>query len=317
MRLRDLATRHLGLKILALVMAVILWFLAVGRETGEIGLKVPLEMVNFPKDMLIANEIPDGISIRIRGSVALTRQVAERKLRFRLDLAGAKKGSNNFTIVPDALGLPRGLEVTHLSPSSITVELERLVTKKVGLLPVIQGEPEAGYVIDEIVLEPNEVEVRGPESQLLGLDRLWTEPIDVTKLTEPTTVVAKPVLPSVAVNLVRPTEIKTNLKISPKLTVRAFKNVKVEAVNSAYQFELEPETVDLLIRGPVNAMTELVTGKGLRVVLDLAGFEPGRFKRKVVVRVPEMMEVLEIKPDQIWVKITKELSETENVRELP
>jgi len=316
-RLRELATRHLGLKILALVMAVVLWFLAVGRETGEIGLKVPLEMINFPKDMVIANEIPDGISIRIRGSVALTRQVAERKLRFSLDLAGAKKGSNNFTMVPDALGLPRGLEVTQLSPSSITVELERLITKKVGLLPVIQGEPETGYMIDEIALEPNEVEVRGPENMLLGLDRLWTEPIDVTKLTGSTTVVIKPTMPSVAVSLTKPTEIKANLKINPKLTVRAFKNVKIETVNSAYKFELEPETVDLMIRGPVNAMTELVTGKGLQVILDLAGFESGRFKRKLVVRVPEKMEVLEVKPDQIWVKISKELSDPENVRELP
>gem|GEM_PF-293537 len=317
MRLRELVTRHLGLKILALVMAVILWFMAVGKETGEIGLKVPLEMVNFPKNMIIANEIPDGIGIRIRGSVALTRQVAERKLRFSLDLAGAKKGSNNFTMVPDALGLPRGLEVTHLSPSSITVELERLITKKIGLLPVIQGEPEAGYMIDDIALEPNDVEVRGPETVLLGLDRLWTEPVDVTKLTGSITIVTKPAMPSVAVNLINPADIKVNLKISPKLTVRAFKNVKVETVNSVYKFELDTETVDLMIRGPVNAMTELVTGKGLQVILDLAGFESGRFKRKVVVRVPEKMEVLEVKPDQIWVKISKELLDPSNVRELP
>ena len=83
LRLRGLITHNPGLKLLALIMAVILWFMAVGRERAEVGLNVPVEMVNFPKNMVVANQVPDGISVRIRGSVALTRQVQDRKPAFQ------------------------------------------------------------------------------------------------------------------------------------------------------------------------------------------------------------------------------------------
>ncbi len=306
MRLSNLFTRHLGLKFLALVMAAVLWSMAVGREKAEIGLNVPLEMVNFPPDMVVANQIPDGISVRIRGSAALTRQLANRKLRFSINLAETKEGPNNFTLLPDALSLPRGLEVTRLTPSTITVELERLTTKTLSLLPVIQGEPIPGYMIDEITLEPGQVDVRGPERLLGGLGRLWTEPIDVTKLTQSAVIPIKPSLPDVSVTLAKPVEIKAQIRIGEKIVTRPFNDVPMEVVNAANKYEIHKDTVDLSIRGPLNTMTELGAGKGLKVVLNLAGLEPGTYKRRPVVVVPVNMEVLEVDPKEIRVKIFEE-----------
>lgn len=306
MWLKDLFTKHLGLKFLAIVMAVVLWFVAVGRESAEVGLKVPLEMINFPSNMIIANQVPDGISVRIRGSVALTRQVAGRKLRFSLNLAESREGPNNFTLRPEALDLPRGLEVTHLAPSVITVELERLTVKKVGLLPVIQGAPAAGYLIDEITLEPKEVDVRGPERLLSGLSRLRTEPVDVTNLIKSATIPTKLALTDVSLSLVEPVSIKAHLKIREKIVTRPFKRIPVEAVNAVNEFVLYPKNVELLIRGPLNTMTELVTGKGLSVVLDLEGLTPGWHRRQVEVKAPENMAVLKVRPKTVRVKVLEE-----------
>ena len=185
MWLRDLLFRNFWVKLLSLFLAMVLWYMAVGRERAEIGLNIPLELVNFPPRTVIANQIPDAINVRIRGSVAQTRQVSDRNLRFSLDLGGAKIGPNSFNIQPDALGLPRGLEITRLAPAEITVALERVVTKKINLLPVIKGEPAAGYIIEDITLEPREVEVQGPESVLKPLEIIWTAPVDVTNLTKP------------------------------------------------------------------------------------------------------------------------------------
>ncbi|MEW5724349.1 MAG: CdaR family protein [Thermodesulfobacteriota bacterium] len=304
---RSLFGQNLGVKLLSLILAVALWYTAVGREWAEVGLNVPLEMVNFPSDMVVANRMPDGISVRIRGSVALTRQVAERNLRFSLDMALAKPGTNRFTLQPDALSLPRGLEVTHLAPNEITVELEQLVTKKVGLLPVIKGEPVAGYIIDDISLEPKQVELRGPASVVEPVDILWTEPVDVTTLSASTTVITRPNVPDNRLKLVRPVNIEVRLKIGEKVVTRDFPAVPVQprqpAGGALKDFRLDPETVNLTVRGPVNLMSKLAAGQDISVQADLSGLGPGRYLLPVIVTVPERFEVVKVEPGTIEVEI--------------
>ena len=303
MWLRDALTRNLGFKFLALVLAVALWFMAVGRERAEVGLTVPLEMKNFPPNLVVANQVPDGISVRIRGSVPLTRQVADRGLRFSIDLSDAKAGPNHFNLLPDALGLPRGLEVTRLTPSQVTVELEPVTLKRVNILPVIKGEPVAGYVIEDILLEPKSVAIRGPQSILEKIDIIWTEPIDVTMAAGSTTVPVKLAMPDVSVTLAEKVQVTARLEMREKIVTRAFSAVPVEGINTVQDYQISPETVELTVSGPLSTMTELASGKALHVRLNLADLGPGRYRRPVEVSVPPDMKVISVKPDQIQVKI--------------
>lgn len=312
MLIRDVFTRNIGVKLLSLVLAIVLWYMAVGRERAEVGLNVPLELVNFPKDMVISNQIPDGVSVRIRGSVAQTRQMADRKLRFSLNLAGAKKGPNKFSLLADNLNIPRGLEITHMAPTEVVVELEGLATKTVSLLPVIKGEPVAGYIIEDIILNPKQVEVRGPESYIEKLNILWTEPVDVTTLKQSTKIVTRPSLPNPALSLVDVKEIEADLKIGEKIVTRAFNDVLVQPIRpdtEKNKFELSPDKVDLTIRGPLNTMTGLVTGEAMKVRVNLAGLEPGKHERLLIVAIPPNMEVVKVDPKVIRIEVFEEEEE--------
>jgi YbbR domain-containing protein len=303
MWLRDLFYRNLGLKFLSLVAALILWFMAVGREKAEVGLTVPLEFTNIPANMVIANQVPDGISVRIRGSVALTRQIERRRLRFSLDLVEGSEGVNHFTLTPETLGLPRDIEVTRMAPNSITVELEGIENKKFGLLPVIKGEPLPGFMIEDINLEPKSLELRGPKSILEGVNILWTEPIDVTRLDKTSTLTVQPSLPDMSLSVVGNKEIKAHLKISEKLNTRAFQAVPVEAINTDLNFKLDPETVAVTVRGPLSTMKTLASGKAMHIRVNLAGLKPGEYEKKVVVTIPPDAELISIDPDTIKIEI--------------
>ncbi|MEW6262056.1 MAG: CdaR family protein [Thermodesulfobacteriota bacterium] len=304
--LTNLFTRNLGLKLLALGIAIVLWFMAVGRERAEVGFNVPLELVNIPPSLVIVNQVPDGVSVRIHGSVALTRQVSERKLRFSLDLSGATTGPNRFILQPESLNLPRELRVTRVSPDVITVELEKLAVKAFSVLPVIKGEPVAGYVIEEINLEPKTVEVRGPVSLVDRLDVIWTNPIDVTTLSAPATLQTKPSLPDMMLSVVKPTTIQVKVKVGEKITVREFKEVPVEVMQAPGEgrdYRVTPQTVTLVVRGPVNSMSALVTGAEMKVRVNLAGLEPGQYERMPIVALPSNMEVVKIEPRVLTVKV--------------
>lgn len=303
---RNLFARNLGLKFVSLILAVVLWYMAVGRERAEVGINVPLELVNIPKDKVISNQVVDAVNIRVSGSVTLARQVTDRKLRFSLDLSGAIKGPNEFTLRVEQLALPRGLEVTRLAPAKVTVELEDLVVKNVSLLPVIMGEPPAGYIIDDITLEPKSVAVRGPESVVRNLDILWTEPVEVTRFKEPVTVKTRPALPQVSLSLVEPVEIKAQLGIIEKTIIQEFKDVPVDAFGEQaadIAFSLNPKTVDLVIKGPVNTMPDLMIGENLTARINLAGLAQGRHERMVIVSVPPKFEILKVEPRLIGIEI--------------
>ena len=53
--LRRIATQNLGLKIVALVLAVAAWWFVAGESKVLVSFTIPLEIRNVPKDMTITN----------------------------------------------------------------------------------------------------------------------------------------------------------------------------------------------------------------------------------------------------------------------
>lgn len=312
MALRRLVTHNFGLKFLALVLAVGLWFTVVGRERGEVGLNVPLELVKIPKNLVVSNEVPDGVSVRLSGALALTRQVSNRNLRFSLDLSEAQIGANFFDIKAETLDLPRGLEVTRLTPNQINVELEALTEKNLGVLPVIKGSPAPGYMIDELTLVPNQVTVRGPESVLKKMEVVWTEPIDVTNLESSASVKTKPALTNLSLSLVGQDTVEARLKIGLKYATKPFQEVPITVIGAPGEYKMDPEVVEVRLRGPVLNLTEVGVGKGLTVKVNLEGLGPGRSRVPVIVEVPPKIEVAGVEPRQVEVFIKKTTMDEEN-----
>jgi hypothetical protein len=60
--------RHLGLKALSLGIAVLLWMVIAGDQTVERGLRVPLELQQFPPGLELQAEPPALVDVRVRGS---------------------------------------------------------------------------------------------------------------------------------------------------------------------------------------------------------------------------------------------------------
>ena len=51
--------RHFGFKVLSLGLAVMLWMVVSGEETVERGLRVPLELQQFPPGLELHDDAPD------------------------------------------------------------------------------------------------------------------------------------------------------------------------------------------------------------------------------------------------------------------
>jgi YbbR domain-containing protein len=169
-------------KLLAVVLAVIMWYFVVGEERAEVGLTVPLVLINMPRELIVINNVPHGIEIRVNGPRSLVRSLSTENLSKTLDLTNTREGAVSFSISSEGIPLPRGVKITRINPTQVTVVLQKSLTKKINVQPRITGKPAAGYELESIQVSPGQVDIAGPEEVVQKLEVLFTKPIDIQGL---------------------------------------------------------------------------------------------------------------------------------------
>ncbi len=183
--------------IVALVAAVLLWYGLAGQKNENIsvrGVKAALTLVNMPRNLVLMSSVPDTISLQLRGPLSKSLNAAAG-LEVYLDLADARPGATSFTIDGAGITLPDDVEVVSIEPSAINLELERLTSSNIKMLPIVEGVPAPGFTIGETRISPVQVNVQGPESRVLELEFVETTPISVEGATGPVEATVMPRLP--------------------------------------------------------------------------------------------------------------------------
>ncbi|NOY12485.1 MAG: YbbR-like domain-containing protein [Deltaproteobacteria bacterium] len=177
-------TENWTLKLLSLAFALILWMFIMGERRQEVGYLVPLELQNIPPGLMIANEVPSLVDVRISGPRTLLMKVSPNDISIAVDLSDLKPGLTTFKRLEERLNLPSGLRVTRLSPSFIDLKLERIKQKRVPVKITLVGEPLAGYQVGRVSAVPARVVVEGAESELKSVNEVTTDPVDLNGVKE-------------------------------------------------------------------------------------------------------------------------------------
>jgi YbbR domain-containing protein len=83
------------------------------------------------------------------------------------------------------LGQRAGLTVESVSPPMVQLYLERAVSKTIPLAMRVRGElPSDLALSSQVAMNPQSAHVRGPESELVGLDSLTLVPFDLGRVRE-------------------------------------------------------------------------------------------------------------------------------------
>ncbi|ORJ63047.1 CdaR family protein [Geothermobacter hydrogeniphilus] len=172
------------LKLISLIFALVLWFFVMGERRQEIGLSVPLNLGNIPEGMMIANEVPNLIDVRISGPRTLLMNLSPQDISISVDLKGLEPGITSFKRLDERLNIPSALRVTRLSPSYVDVKLERVKKKSVPVKVAVSGEPPEGYKLVKVSIKPSKVTIEGAESELKNVHQVQTEPVDLTGVKE-------------------------------------------------------------------------------------------------------------------------------------
>ena len=154
--------RNRLLKLLSLLLAIALWFAVSGEERTETTLNMSLEMVGLNHSLMVTSEVPPAIQVRVVGSRSIVNNLSQSRLTQTLDLSGYKSGRHTFSLGPNSLSLPRGVEVVRIQPNPITLTLAATITRTLPVKPVLENNPAEGYELVSAHTRPAQVTVKRP-----------------------------------------------------------------------------------------------------------------------------------------------------------
>jgi len=297
--------RHLGLKLVALACASLLWLTVAGEHMVERSLRVPLEFRNMPPHLEVVGNPPDSVEVRLRGPSALLSHLQPGDVVAMVDLEQARPGSRLFPIRHEEVRAPYGVEVAQVLPGTLGIELEKTARRTVPVIAQLEGEPAPGFVIGTRTAEPSTVEIAGPESRVKKVPNATTEPVAVSGArTNVRDVVAVGLLDS-SLRLTKPQSVTVIVDILPAPVERELKGVLVRARNLGTGLaapDLRPDAVTVLVRGRQEALAS-VRSDDVDAFVDLAGLGAGRYNLRVQVDPSQQFGVSEITPSVVDVTI--------------
>ena len=175
--MKRIIRKNLGLKSLALGLAVILWWFVAWESNVHVGFAVPLEIRNIPSGMAITNKVDRQVDVRLAGPSTLINTLQQNEISAAVDLSVAKAGRETIPLSERSVKVPAGVRVERVYPAYVEVMLEKLERKTVPVLPQIKAPPRVRDRIAKTEVDPPSLEVEALPDEFSRLKTLTTEEI--------------------------------------------------------------------------------------------------------------------------------------------
>ncbi len=162
--------RNLRTFFLALILALAVWVSAVTSadpdEVREYPRPVAVQIIGQDPGLVIVGSVPALVTVTLRAPHSVWNQLNanDNQVRAILDLSGLQAGSHEVKIQTQVTAKP--VRVVSISMQSLQISLEPLATVSLPIQLSLLGEPAVGYASGAPGLEPADVLLSGPESQI-------------------------------------------------------------------------------------------------------------------------------------------------------
>ncbi len=261
--------KDVGKKILALVIAVALWLVANLQHDVEKNVSINVNYTNLPPGLIIANNPPKKLNIRVRGPRSQLSSVSPKDMLFTIDLSNVTTGTSLFEIRTDQIIPPRDVQVTGISPSEINLEIDKAKQKEVAVNPAT-GPPDTGFeVIGEPSVTPTNVTIRGPEKLLEKIKSVSTEPVSLKGEKSKFTIEVPLRSPYPLVDIIGNNTVRVTVDIEEKILEKEFSNLAINFVNfDDLKYETDKNIVtELAFEGPFSIINDL-NSKDIELYVD-------------------------------------------------
>ena len=175
--LRRLVSHNLGLKAVALAMAVAAWWFVAGESKVLVGITVPLEIRNVPRGLTMTNKPERQVEVRLSGPSSLLSGIRPTEISAGVDLTAAREGRQSFTMDDRAVKVPPGIKVQRIFPASVEVVLVRTERRSVPVSVRLGGEGALRRRVAKVEIDPPSLEVEALPEEFARMPVLYTEEV--------------------------------------------------------------------------------------------------------------------------------------------
>lgn len=181
--LKSLLFENLGLKLVALVLAVALYLHVYTERPATMTVSFPLVITDLADSLSLTGLSPDPVRAELRGTGKQLIRLRLTEPRLRVSLAGIGAGRYERTVVAEDLPLLNddALEVQRLiSPRLISLEIDHRIEREVPVVVKVAGNPQAGWAWNgQALADPAAVLIRGPRREIARVDSVRLHPVRI------------------------------------------------------------------------------------------------------------------------------------------
>ncbi len=175
--LRRLARQNLGLKVVALALAVAAWWFVAGESKILVSFTIPLEIRNVPKGLTMTNKPERQVEVRLSGPSSLLSGMRPSEISAGVDMSSARAGRQYLGLDDRAVKVPPGIKVQRIFPSSIEVILDRTERRMVPVSARVGGGAAVRRRVATVEIDPPSVEVEALPEELSRMPVVFTEEV--------------------------------------------------------------------------------------------------------------------------------------------
>ncbi len=296
--------------VLSFLLAVVVWYSIKENINFESQIdNVPVTIV-LPEHWAVWDKSVSTVTVQFRGTREDIRDLGRDQVKVQYVFSGdLSDGQSVIKLTPDQVITTTGAEPVFISPSEISLRLDREGSRILPVKADLKGRLPEGINVEEVTIDPNQIEVFGPESRLDEIEFLRTESIDLegkarsfinrVELVEPSQMWDARLEPNIV-------NVNVEISDSVKIEERKFENISVLALIKEARIRditIEPEVITAIISGEPD-LIESVNPEDLTAFVDCSNLGlVDDFNVEVQLNLPRGLEIERIEPEKVTVTI--------------
>lgn len=175
------------LKLVAVGVAVVVWFFVVNADRSQIGVSAPVEYVGLEGSRVVLGTPRETVDVQLDAARWAAARLTPTSVRVRVDVSKLGEGEHVVQLSTEQVEAPAGVHVLRVWPASLQIALAGAAVKSVRVVPQIQGTPAPEHALGRVEVDPQIVEVKGPRTTIEGRTTVETAPVDVSGVRESVT----------------------------------------------------------------------------------------------------------------------------------
>ncbi|MBI1931408.1 MAG: YbbR-like domain-containing protein [Ignavibacteriales bacterium] len=285
-----------------LTFSILLWVFVSFSGEFSITLNLPPKVLDVPENLAVSHISAKEIILSLKGQGwQLAQHTLGRDPKFLIQ----SPQEIGETVIPTKNMLNANtwisstLQLAELSPEKITLKLEKKITKKVEILPVLVLSFKPGYdLVSQAKILPDSVTISGPESIVNEYSIINTAGLQLNNLEKETAVKVQLQSPEfVDCNI---TECKILLNVQ-KIVDKTFENVLVERKNipDKYELNLSPENITVVVRGGINLLSKIKNEDINAYVRFQQALNDTTGSIEPTIELPKFTSIVDVKPKRL------------------